>query len=479
MPGRSMFWQRVIYGFINYFSHNVIVLLDMKSTQPNERSGVAEKIPAVHNHAKPEAAHHRFTRPLRTTLIGVGGFGQTHRTVIRQLEEQNLLRLTDVVDPSPETSPETYNLLRNQGVRWNRSWEEFESMGETPDCVFIAAPIHLHADYARQAVRTGARVYLEKPPVPLLGQMEELMALEDDGPQIQVGFTFPYSTQMRTLRQWIESGRLGKIESYRLSLCWPRGDQYYQRARWAGRLWLDDKPVLDGPATNALAHRIHDLLTIEAYACGEVAVPAELWAEMYRARPIETYDVCCARGVFPSGAEFGITLSHACAVERELAFEIRGSRGWARLCGTDLALTSSFISETITSEEEPIVAAFRDFVECARTGAAPLVGLAETRPYVAMTNAMFISSQGIHSIDSGHIQEVESPTGRIYDVDEIHNLSAKAFQTGLNFSELDADWGVPGKLVQPDELSSLEIHEWFRRLSQQNQKGTHASEHSV
>lgn len=406
----------------------------------------------------------RSRRRLSAVLIGVGGYGRSHRRLIRQLEEQGLLQLTDVIDPGPENLPEIFTSLQEQHVRWHRSWEEFLTLQIAPDCVFIAAPIHLHAEYARKVLPTGASIYLEKPPVPLLGQIDELIALECGHPRIQVGFSFSYSKQMQALRQWIEDGRLGEIECYRLTACWPRADKYYQRSNWAGRLWLREDAVMDGPATNALSHRIHDLLTIEAFARGGVCVPDKLSSELYQARSMETYDICSAKGAFPSGAEFGITLSHACAIKNEGVLEVRGSGGWARLQGPDLALSASFTPEIIVSEEEPVVNAFRQFVECVHTGKPPLVGLNETRPYVATTNAMLLSSGRIHPIDCEHYQEVKSSNGNIFDVREINCLSEQAFQSGLNFSELDAPWGVPGKDISLANLSSSEIEAHLKSL---------------
>jgi len=92
------------------------------------------------------------------------------------------------------------------------------------------------------------------------------------------------------------------------------------------------------------------------------------------------------------------------------------------------------------------------------------VCLNETLPFAASTNAMLLSSGRIHPIDCEHYQEVKSSNGNIFDVREINRLSEQAFQSGLNFSELDAPWGVPGKDISLANLSSSEIEAHLKSL---------------
>ena len=173
---------------------------------------------------------------LTVALVGVGGYGQTHLQTLRALEKEALFELTDVVEPAPERVADCVKQLAAAGVRCHRTWEELEAVPNFPDCVLLALPIPLHFEYARRAYERGAWVYLEKPPVPLLSQLDNLIVLEGAQPRIQVGFQFFHSRQMETLQRWIAEGRLGTITRYRLAVCRPRSDAYYGRASWAGRL---------------------------------------------------------------------------------------------------------------------------------------------------------------------------------------------------------------------------------------------------
>ena len=71
------------------------------------------------------------------------------------------------------------------------------------------------------------------------------------------------------------------------------------------------EPIFDGPATNAMADLIHNAMFLASEQPGDYAVPVEMTAELYRARPIESYDVACLRGSFASGVVFSAALTHA------------------------------------------------------------------------------------------------------------------------------------------------------------------------
>lgn len=391
-------------------------------------------------------------RPLGITLVGAGGFGASHLRVIEQMESEGLAVLQSVVDPNYHELPQASHLAA-RGIPCFRDWEEMVEKTPRADCVVLSLPIPLHYEYAAKAYRTGAYVYLEKPPVPQFSQLQELIAMEGADRRIQIGFTFPYSFPMRTFETRLRDGVLGTILSYRLTACWPRDDAYYARASWAGKLRDGHRPAYDGPATNALSHRLHDLLSIEALVSGKLTVPQSLVAELYRARPIESYDVCCARGHFPSGADFSLSLSHAVASRRELVFEVIGSEGKATFHGANIAVGRNQAPlENLQPREEALILAYRDFLDAARQRRSPKVGLIETWPYVSTTNAMFRSSREIHTIGPDHYRHITSQGG-VYHVAGLEDLSEKSFRQGKTFSELGVSWAVPGSEVSPEVLS--------------------------
>ena len=132
---------------------------------------------------------------------------------------------------------------------------------------------------------------------------------------------------MQRLKQLIIEGTIGEVRSIRAGGCWPRSDRYYQRTNWAGKLVLGGEPVFDGPATNGLAHLVHNIMFLAGSEAVGSAVPIEVEGELYRARPIESYDVACLRGKFACGIDFSLAVTHSTKEPLPFKIEVRGTRG--------------------------------------------------------------------------------------------------------------------------------------------------------
>ena len=169
---------------------------------------------------------------------------------------------------------------------------------------------------AMACIKRGIYVILEKLPVPLLSQFESLIAADVDR-RVRVGFQMIGSQCIRSLKEILADHRLGELMEIRAGACWPRLDDYYSRADWAGRMTVAGRAVFDGPATNALAHLVHNVMFLGGDGFSDFAMPVEVEAELYRARPIKSYDTACLRGLFSSLAETTQGSLSPCAVLRD------------------------------------------------------------------------------------------------------------------------------------------------------------------
>ena len=122
------------------------------------------------------------------------------------------------------------------------------------DIVVIATPLHTHAELASRALRAGADVLLEKPPVVDLASLSELTEVQEaTGGLVQVGFQSLGSLALVELRNLISNGGLGRIQAIGAAGSWTRDLRYWKRARWAGLL---------GPQADwSFARRVHRLST--------------------------------------------------------------------------------------------------------------------------------------------------------------------------------------------------------------------------
>ncbi len=398
--------------------------------------------------------------PLSLGLIGVGGFGLFHRNAMALLRQEGRARLTAVADPTLDRHLQLKQDLLAQGIR---IYADYRLMLESEPglaAVTIAAPIPFHEEMAHACLQFGHKAYLEKPPVPLIQQLDRLIAA-DGQERIHVGFQLVVSGWAAQIKQWMAEGRLGDILSVRAGACWPRTDAYYARAPWVGRMIYQGRPVFDGPASNALSHLIHSVMYLSNAREFGFDEPFEIQGELYRARPMESYDTACVRGIFRTGVEFTVAVTHA--TERELPFQLRinGTKGWVQVSRDGRRLESSWGGRDFTEETDSLVnlsyRRFVDFVE--GRSIRPLTRLVDTRGYVLATNGLLISSGGIHEIEPQWVRRYEGPGGAGYVVTDLYEAVVETIDTGRLFSEMSLGWGKSTGTVLVEELQGCVLHE--------------------
>ena len=404
-------------------------------------------------------------RPTRLGLIGSSGFAAYHLWVINKLENEGLVKLVAIADPADASN--IRSRFESQGGAWYGDFRDM--LAETPDldAVSIVAPIGYHEAMARACIERGCFVYLEKPPVPTIRQLEDLIAL-DKRKRVSVGFQMIASRGVQRIKKAVVEEELGKIESIRAWGCWPRSHAYYRRAPWAGQMSLGGEPVFDGPATNGLAHLVHNIMYLASPCPHEFDAPQEVEGELFRARQIESYDVACLRGRFQSGILFSATLTHA--TEHYLPFHLKvtGSKGWMQIIengdGTKL--------ETSSGEKfacgDPLKALLHlsylatiDYIRGGRPRA--LTHLSDTRGYVMATNGMLVSSGGIRDIEDCWVRRFSSEGGEGVEVIGLPEAVDESGNTGKLFSEMRLPWAVNApEAISLDTTLGKRIGERFR-----------------
>ena len=180
------------------------------------------------------------------------------------------------------------------------------------DVVGIPTGIQYHVPLAVQALDAGYNVLVEKP---LAGTIQETalvrQAEQRSGRWCAVGYQFVYSDTIQWLAQRLASGDWGRLLEARSFISWPRPASYYARNRWAGRLRVSGSWILDGPATNATAHYLTNLLYVAGCRRNSGTRIQSVRAELYRAKPIESYDTSAIEIQLNTGARLIHLTSHA------------------------------------------------------------------------------------------------------------------------------------------------------------------------
>ncbi len=276
----------------------------------------------------------------RVALIGANGHGIVHR---ERIAEEPLAALVGLCDVAEVADPP-------DGVPVFTDAEVMLKAVE-PEVVIVCTPPATHLPLAVAALRAGADVLLEKPPVLDLAQHEILAAVAvETGGAVQVGF------------QALASPDLPFLKSLNADVsvvgAWFRAGEYWVRSPWAGR------PPLDGALRNPFAHAIMQALAIVGTPVVRVEVA---WC---RSRgDIEVDDIS--------------TLRLSCADGRRV------------LIGVSLASEEEFIDGEM--RVGPEVLDFRSFeadsllhnlIQHREAGAALLAPLAVTRSFTAVVQAL-------------------------------------------------------------------------------------------
>ncbi|WP_342667713.1 Gfo/Idh/MocA family oxidoreductase [Arthrobacter castelli] len=277
-----------------------------------------------HRQTSASGASAASSTPLpRIALVGVHGYGSQHLVNLRRLQQQGRLELVAAADPH---APEHLDFPAPVAIF--ASLEEL--LGATPavDVVIIATPIQTHAPLALTAMAAEADVYLEKPPVTSLEQYEQLLqAAAHNSSSVQIGFQSLGSHALTAIADLIASGRIGEVRSISATGQWVRTRAYYQRSPWAGKRRIQGTDVVDGVATNPLAHAVATALHIAG--ARETSDIAGVDTDLYHAHDIESDDTSVIRIRTTNGPTVTCALTLCAAESEEPYVTIDGTAGQA------------------------------------------------------------------------------------------------------------------------------------------------------
>lgn len=386
-------------------------------------------------------------------FIGVGGYGNLHLQGFLPYHAKGRVRIRALADPSPialsaaEQQPELSEA---------DSYRDYRDMLGRDDlqAVVISAPIPAHREIALAAIRRGLFVLLEKPPVPLLSELRELITA-DSGRRVMVAFQHIYRPLIQRMKLSVQNGDIGRPEAVTAWGIWPRATEYYERSAWAGELFDNGRATLDGPCTNAMSHFLNSLFFIAGSGLSSYARPMRLEGETYRARPIASYDTCALRGNLETGLKFAASFSHAASEKAPARLVVSGSGGRMELFDDATYLRDARGDIFLGGDgREELREAFLGFAE--GDAERNLTGLEAMEPYVLATNMMFQSSGGIHDLPEEAV-EISHPgtPEEIYRIPGLAKLFERCAGDLCLLQAAGAAWAI--------SPSSLSVHDFSER----------------
>ncbi|MBT8161298.1 MULTISPECIES: DUF6807 family protein [Arthrobacter] len=387
--------------------------------------------------------------PFRVALIGVHGFGQHHLDNLARLQSAGTLRLVAVADPNPPAA----GTLPEETAVFSTA-DDLLAQSESLDLVIIATPIQTHAPLALAAL-PHADLYLEKPPVASLSDFDRLLeAANAAGRSIQVGFQSLGSHAFKAIDKLRSSGEIGTVIGISATGRWVRDRAYYKRSRWAGKRSLDGVDVVDGVATNPLAHAIATALHIAgARTVGDVA---SVETDLYRANRIESDDTSVIRIRTSAGLPITCALT-LCATESvEPYITLQGTEGTAVFHYTEDRLTvssgagvrhESFGRDDLT---ENLLEYLQNRESTQDKGTALLSGLEDSGAFMRVVEAIR-TAEPPAEIPGKYLTWVGEGDAARAVITGIEDALERATAAHATFSELALPWARPaaGTTVLP------------------------------
>jgi predicted dehydrogenase len=403
----------------------------------------------------PVPAEHKQPRhePSKVALVGVHGFGAHHLQNLERLQANGVVRLVAVADPNPPTPG-----ALPPGTAAFSNLDELLAGTPALDLVIVATPIQTHMQLALTTL-PYTDLYLEKPPVASLADFNRLQeAATAAGRSVQVGFQSLGSCGLQAIEELLAAGEIGTLLGISATGRWVRDRAYYRRSRWAGKRSLDGVDVVDGVATNPLAHAIATALRIAGARTVDDLASVE--TDLYRANDIESDDTSVIRIRTAAGLPITCALTLCAAESVEPYITLQGSEGTAVFHYTEDRLSVSSAAgerETVYSRmdltEDLLEHRHQQRSAPSTTSAAPLISpLADSGAFMQVLEAIRTAESPALIPERYVIWEGEGDAARAVIVG-IEDALERATAAHATFSELGLPWARPAVDAERPALS--------------------------
>lgn len=390
-------------------------------------------------------------------LVGIGGYGENYvAALLPEIRDERLkgIKIAGVVDPFPEKCP-LISKITERNIPVYPNLESFYEK-DIADLAVICTPIHLHVEQILFCLSKGSNVLCEKPLCSTYQDSLRLLEAErNSGKIVGIGFQLSFSNAVQEMKKDIISGKLGQPRLLKALLLLPRGEQYYKRNSWAGRIKANNGGwVLDSPVSNSCAHQLHNMLYILGQTRETSVRPVTITAELYRACPdIENYDTAALRCVTAEGVEilFYTTLAvqgqtkygpiSRYFFEKATIFHDGDDENfWVRFHDG----TEKYYNEIPKSDR---LQKLWDAVEAVRGDKKMACGISASIPHLLCVNGAQESMPEIGSFPEALLMTEGGPGNSKTYIIGIEETLSDCFKKAKLPNELGVSWSKPGKAI--------------------------------
>lgn len=263
--------------------------------------------------AQPRARRSDPTGPLSYAIIGVSGYAGILLDCLEPLIEGNEARLVAATVRARSKAAERCDRIEQRGGKIYQDWPAMiDAVGERLDCLIVPTGIQDHCKMAVYALERGINVVLEKPVAATLAEANTILGAAERSPAgLILGYQDIYTESTRAIKELLLQGAVGTVEAVSVVCLWPRGDDYFARNSWAGRLRIGNAWVLDSPVNNAMGHFVNLPLFWLGDSAGASAEVVRLTGSLYRTRELESFDTAALQMETTAGIPVYFHGSHA------------------------------------------------------------------------------------------------------------------------------------------------------------------------
>ncbi|MCX6561585.1 MAG: Gfo/Idh/MocA family oxidoreductase [Candidatus Aminicenantes bacterium] len=389
--------------------------------------------------------------PISLVLVGIGGMGNVYVEELFKRDGEGLFSIAGLVDPAPERCPRLAELTA-RGIPVFPDLAGFYAARGTADLAVISSPIQFHAAQTILALEKGSYVLCEKPVAATIQEARAMAAAERRTERwAAVGYQWSFSRAVQSLKTDIMAGIYGRPVKMRCLYTWPRDKAYYGRNDWAGRARTSDGGwVLDGPANNAMAHDLHNMLYLLGRDVRSCAMPVRIEAELYRANPIENCDTAAARLELEDSTPVLFWVSHATRHDRGPRLRLEFDKGIVTAERRGGSLLGETAGGVIRDYGYPDLAPMKklwDAIDAVRTGTVPVCCVEAAAGQTLAIDGMQDSAGTVVDFPAGLRRESANTASSWVWIEGLDEALAAGFEASRLPSELGLPWARPGRPV--------------------------------
>ncbi len=349
-----------------------------------------------------------MAKKLRYALIGCGGCGVgKHLTAYAMYpDDVELYGVCDIDAKKAQAAATRFDVPH--------VFTDYTALLADPkiDVVSVATPNCLHAPIAIAALQAGKHVHVEKPIAMSTAEAEAMVAARDRaGKLLMVALNNRFTESSRFAKRYIDEGHLGEI--YHARCGWRRRQGYAMRGTW----FADKEQSGGGPVIDLGVHFLDLTLFFLGYPA-PVTVVGSCYDQLVHLKngkkPVETSilggnakkgaysveDLAAGFVKLATGTSVAFEFSWASHIEKETTYlELLGTRGglsmhdgvlkiYAESGGQPIDILPGVKNTSGWGENET-----RHFIDCIRTGKAPLSPPEDGVKMMQIIDAIYASSE--------------------------------------------------------------------------------------